>query len=238
MAGIIEPGAAADIVAVAGDPLRDIECLQQVKLVIQGGLVAWDGQHLHLGRGTTSPLTGPDRSRTRVTAGAPGLSGGGWRTCQGDRQALVPCVIGTSPAAPPAAHRRRRHIERLPRDPRLPAHHRHRHTRPGPLHQLFTHTRISLGGFPRSWRPHRTAPHRTAPHRTAPHRTAPHRTAPHRTAPRHPPACSAVPQPLTGFGGSCNLRKRVSLSLPVPGGAARNGLTDCWPSAGTSADPG
>jgi imidazolonepropionase-like amidohydrolase len=45
-AGVIEPGAAADIVAVTGDPLRDIECLQQVELVIQGGLVAWDGQHL------------------------------------------------------------------------------------------------------------------------------------------------------------------------------------------------
>ena len=45
-AGVIEPGAAADIVAVAGDPLQDIECLQQVELVIQGGQVAWDGHHL------------------------------------------------------------------------------------------------------------------------------------------------------------------------------------------------
>jgi imidazolonepropionase-like amidohydrolase len=45
-AGVIEPGAAADIVAVAGDPLRDIECLQQVELVIQGGQIAWDGHHL------------------------------------------------------------------------------------------------------------------------------------------------------------------------------------------------
>jgi len=45
-AGIIEPGAAADIVAVAGDPLQDIECLKQVQLVISGGLVAWDGHHL------------------------------------------------------------------------------------------------------------------------------------------------------------------------------------------------
>jgi imidazolonepropionase-like amidohydrolase len=42
-AGLIEAGAAADIVAVAGDPLQDIERLQQVQLVIQGGLVAWDG---------------------------------------------------------------------------------------------------------------------------------------------------------------------------------------------------
>jgi imidazolonepropionase-like amidohydrolase len=45
-AGVIEPGAAADIVAVAGDPLQDLECLQQVELVIQGGRIAWDGHHL------------------------------------------------------------------------------------------------------------------------------------------------------------------------------------------------
>ncbi len=45
-AGVIEPGAAADIVAVAGDPLQDIECLQQVELVIQGGQIAWDGHDL------------------------------------------------------------------------------------------------------------------------------------------------------------------------------------------------
>jgi imidazolonepropionase-like amidohydrolase len=54
-AGVIEPGAHADIVAVAGDPLLDIECLQKVKLVIQGGSVAWDGHHLAWdGRGTTA----------------------------------------------------------------------------------------------------------------------------------------------------------------------------------------
>ena len=34
-AGVIESGATADIVAVTGDPLQDIECLQQVELVIQ-----------------------------------------------------------------------------------------------------------------------------------------------------------------------------------------------------------
>jgi imidazolonepropionase-like amidohydrolase len=45
-AGVLEPGAAADIVAVAGDPLQDIACLQQAELVIQGGRIAWDGQHL------------------------------------------------------------------------------------------------------------------------------------------------------------------------------------------------
>jgi imidazolonepropionase-like amidohydrolase len=45
-AGVLEPGATADIVAVAGDPLRDIECLQRAELVIQGGKVAWDGHRL------------------------------------------------------------------------------------------------------------------------------------------------------------------------------------------------
>jgi imidazolonepropionase-like amidohydrolase len=55
MAGVIEPGAAADIVAVTGDPLQDIECLQHVELVIQGGRVAWDGHHLAWdGRHTTA----------------------------------------------------------------------------------------------------------------------------------------------------------------------------------------
>lgn len=44
--GVIERGAAADIVAVRGDPLRDIDCLQHVDLVIQDGRVAWDGHHL------------------------------------------------------------------------------------------------------------------------------------------------------------------------------------------------
>ncbi len=54
-AGVIEPGAAADIVAVAGDPLQDIECLQRVELVIQDGVVAWDGHHLTWdGRATTA----------------------------------------------------------------------------------------------------------------------------------------------------------------------------------------
>jgi imidazolonepropionase-like amidohydrolase len=44
--GVIEPGAVADLVAVDGDPLLDTERLQQVRLVIQDGRVAWDGQHL------------------------------------------------------------------------------------------------------------------------------------------------------------------------------------------------
>ncbi|HEX5294387.1 MAG TPA: amidohydrolase family protein [Streptosporangiaceae bacterium] len=43
-AGVLETGAVADVVAVAGDPLRDIECLQRVELVVQGGRVAWDGR--------------------------------------------------------------------------------------------------------------------------------------------------------------------------------------------------
>ena len=54
-AGVIEPGAPADIVAVTGDPMRDIGCVRQVELVIQGGLVAWDGHHLAWdGRDTTA----------------------------------------------------------------------------------------------------------------------------------------------------------------------------------------
>jgi imidazolonepropionase-like amidohydrolase len=36
-AGTLEPGAAADLVAVRGDPLKDIGCVQDVELVIQAG---------------------------------------------------------------------------------------------------------------------------------------------------------------------------------------------------------
>ena len=52
-AGVLETGAAADIVAVTGDPLQDIECLQQTELVIQGGKVAWDGRLTWDGRDPT-----------------------------------------------------------------------------------------------------------------------------------------------------------------------------------------
>jgi imidazolonepropionase-like amidohydrolase len=37
--GSVEPGFAADIVAVTGDPLRDISVLQQVKFVMKAGVV-------------------------------------------------------------------------------------------------------------------------------------------------------------------------------------------------------
>jgi imidazolonepropionase-like amidohydrolase len=43
-AGVIEAGAAADLVAVAGDPLQDIACVQRVELVIQQGRIMWDGR--------------------------------------------------------------------------------------------------------------------------------------------------------------------------------------------------
>ncbi len=36
-AGTLEPGASADLVAVRGDPLKDISCVQDVELVIQNG---------------------------------------------------------------------------------------------------------------------------------------------------------------------------------------------------------
>ena len=38
-AGIIEAGKWADIVAVSGDPLKDIKELENVKLVMKGGFV-------------------------------------------------------------------------------------------------------------------------------------------------------------------------------------------------------
>lgn len=37
-AGTLEPGKAADLVAVAGDPLEDIEALREVQLVVRGGV--------------------------------------------------------------------------------------------------------------------------------------------------------------------------------------------------------
>jgi len=53
-AGVIEPGSAADLVAVAGDPLQDIDCVQQVQLVIQGGRIVWDGHHIGTREGQTT----------------------------------------------------------------------------------------------------------------------------------------------------------------------------------------
>jgi imidazolonepropionase-like amidohydrolase len=40
--GAIEPGRAADIIAVDGDPLADITALQRVRFVMQGGRVVRD----------------------------------------------------------------------------------------------------------------------------------------------------------------------------------------------------
>jgi imidazolonepropionase-like amidohydrolase len=36
--GRLEPGKTADLVAVAGDPLEDIEALRKVQLVVRGGV--------------------------------------------------------------------------------------------------------------------------------------------------------------------------------------------------------
>ena len=37
--GAIRPGLLADLVAIEGDPTRDIRALRRVKLVLQGGVV-------------------------------------------------------------------------------------------------------------------------------------------------------------------------------------------------------
>jgi imidazolonepropionase-like amidohydrolase len=37
--GSVEPGFAADIIAVEGDPLRDVKVLEQVKFVMKDGVV-------------------------------------------------------------------------------------------------------------------------------------------------------------------------------------------------------
>jgi imidazolonepropionase-like amidohydrolase len=37
--GVVAPGAFADLVAVRGDPLRDIQALESVKFVMKGGQV-------------------------------------------------------------------------------------------------------------------------------------------------------------------------------------------------------
>jgi imidazolonepropionase-like amidohydrolase len=62
-AGVLEPGAAADIVAVTGDPLQEIECLQQVEVVIQDGRLAGDWRR---GPGGNEP--GPRSSRGAASA--------------------------------------------------------------------------------------------------------------------------------------------------------------------------
>jgi imidazolonepropionase-like amidohydrolase len=40
--GLIAPGASADIIAVGGDPLKDVEELQKVKFVMKSGEVYKD----------------------------------------------------------------------------------------------------------------------------------------------------------------------------------------------------
>ena len=40
--GSLEPGKFADIIAVTGDPLRDVTEMQRVKFVMKGGYVARD----------------------------------------------------------------------------------------------------------------------------------------------------------------------------------------------------
>jgi imidazolonepropionase-like amidohydrolase len=40
--GSLEPGKLADVIAVAGDPLRDVAEMQRVRFVMKGGVVARD----------------------------------------------------------------------------------------------------------------------------------------------------------------------------------------------------
>ena len=39
--GTLEPGKKADLVAVAGNPLQDIDALREVRLVLRGGVKVW-----------------------------------------------------------------------------------------------------------------------------------------------------------------------------------------------------
>ena len=41
--GAIQPGLLADLVAVTGDPTREIQAVRAVRLVMQGGRVVRDG---------------------------------------------------------------------------------------------------------------------------------------------------------------------------------------------------
>jgi predicted enzyme related to lactoylglutathione lyase len=40
--GTVEPGKIADLIIIAGDPLKDISCLHKVQIVIKGGKVVYD----------------------------------------------------------------------------------------------------------------------------------------------------------------------------------------------------
>ena len=42
--GVVEPGAFADLVAVAGDPLADVTELERVTFVMKGGVVEKGGR--------------------------------------------------------------------------------------------------------------------------------------------------------------------------------------------------
>ena len=42
--GQIAPGRYADIIAVAGDPTRDVALLRNVKIVVKGGVVVKDAR--------------------------------------------------------------------------------------------------------------------------------------------------------------------------------------------------
>ncbi len=39
--GTLEPGKKADLVAVTGNPLQDLDALREVRLVLRGGVKVW-----------------------------------------------------------------------------------------------------------------------------------------------------------------------------------------------------
>ena len=42
--GMLEPGKKADLVAVTGNPLQDIDALREVRLVLRGGVKVWPSE--------------------------------------------------------------------------------------------------------------------------------------------------------------------------------------------------
>ncbi len=65
--GSLEPGRWADMIAVDGDPTRDVTVLEHVRFVMKGGVVYKDEYRRPL-RSAVSPSSGPGRTRPRGAA--------------------------------------------------------------------------------------------------------------------------------------------------------------------------